>query len=254
MRILIGILVTAVLLLTALVALAPAALIDFQAKNITAGNVRLAQTSGTLWKGAGDLVVTPADLRIPLAWTINALPLLHVELAGTVAAGTGVAPGDFSLRRDGFALRNIRLAVPASALAKSGGVPGIFAALGGNVDVQVDTLTRNGDQLDGRFSARWQNASLPGPRPDARVGLGDLRVDVAGSGPELPGTIVNAGGDVELNGTVAVSTSLARINAVVRPRTGLDSERSQAIEAALRMVGQPDGSGGFRVAWTTPIK
>ena len=105
-----------------------------------------------------------------------------------------------------------------------------------------------------RFTARWQNASLPGPRPDLRISLGDLRVDVAGSGSELPGTLANLGGDVELSGTVALSATSARVNAVVRSRGAIDSERGKAIDAALRVIGQPDGAGGFRLAWSTPLR
>jgi general secretion pathway protein N len=254
MRILIAILVTALLLAVAIVALAPAGLVDFETKKLTAGNVRLAQSSGTLWKGSGDLVLTAADARVPLAWTIEPWPLLHGEVAGTIGTGAGGASGTFSVRRDGFSLRDIHLALPATAIMRASGSPAMLAAVGGTIDVQVNTLSKNGDQLDGRFTARWQNASLPGPRPEARIGLGDVRVDVAGTGAELPGTVGNVGGDVELSGTVALSTTAARISAVVRPRAGVDSERSQAIEAALRVVGQPDGSGGFRVAWTAPLK
>jgi hypothetical protein len=253
MRILIAIVVTVLLLAAALVALAPAALIDMEARNLSGGSVRLAQTSGTIWNGAGDIVLTPGDVRVPLTWQLDPLPMLRGELTGTVTAGAGT-PGTFAVGRDHFSLSHVSLALPAPALMRAGNAPAVLAAVGGTIDAQVNTLARNGDQLDGGFSARWRDASLPGPRPDVRIALGDLRVDVAGSGTELPGTIANVGGDVELSGTVALSVATARINAVVRPRVAIDSERGQAIDAALRVMGQPDGSGGFRLAWTAPLR
>jgi len=39
------------------------------------------------------------------------------------------------------------------------------------------------------------------------------------------------------------------VDARLKPRAGIDAERSRAITAALSMLGSADDAGGFRVAW-----
>jgi hypothetical protein len=69
----------------------------------------------------------------------------------------------------------------------------------------------------------------------------------------MKGALSNVGGDIEITGTlILAATGAARIEALLKPRAGLDAERSSAITAALSMLGSADGSGGFRVAWQAP--
>jgi hypothetical protein len=104
--------------------------------------------------------------------------------------------------------------------------------------------------FEGGFIARWQGASLPGPRPDVRIALGDVRLDAVANGGEIKGALANVAGDIEITGALTLSaTGAARVDARLKPRAGIDAERSRAITAALSMLGSADDSGGFRVAW-----
>jgi general secretion pathway protein N len=254
MRFLLLFVVAAVVVIVALAVRAPATLIDSQIKNVMAGNVRLSDATGTIWDGAGVFTLTSSGLRIPVRWKIDALPLLRGEVSGTVATSTTTSPGEFVLDGHHVTLRNVGVSMPMDALLRSSGVGAPFAAAGGTVDVHVDTLTRRDDGVDGSLSATWSNATVPGPRPDTRYALGDVRVDASGSGPEIPGTVSNTGGDVDIKGNLTLSGSAARGEVVISPRPGIDGDRASAINAALSAVGQPNGAGGFRLVWSTRMR
>ena len=81
--------------------------------------------------------------------------------------------------------------------------------------------------------------------------LGEVRIELAGDGRELRGTLQNSGGDVDVVGSVAISVAgLPRLDAMIKPRPALDQDRADAIAAALNMLGVSDGQGAWRVTWT----
>jgi hypothetical protein len=244
----------ACLLAAAVVVEAPAALLDRQLDTLTHGRVRVADAAGTVWNGSGTLIVLPYVARLPVLWHIDALPLLRSRLSGTLGPDTTeLQQATFDLGSDDFAVRRFAVALPAEALLRAADAPAVVAAAGGTVAVRADTFAMRRGVFEGAFTARWQGASLPGPRPEVRVALGEVRLDGVGDGGEIKGALSNVGGDIEINGTlVLAATGAARAEARMRPRAGVDAERSKAIVAALSMIGSADDSGGFRVAWQAP--
>jgi general secretion pathway protein N len=246
--------VGAALLLLAVSIMAPAALLDGRLDAMSAGKLRLSNASGTLWNGAGDIRVLPGDTRIPVAWHIAAWPLLQGQLRGTFATLDDAAPASFILSRNEKVLRNVALAVPADVLLNAAGVPVALATAGGNVGLRIGELTWRDDRIDGQLVLRWDRATLQatpvGLRLSPRVALGDVRFDGTGQGSALAGTLTNAGGDVEINGSASISpTGAARVDATVRPQAGIDADRANAIGLVLGAIGQPDGSGAFHITW-----
>lgn len=254
MRFLFVLFLVIALLVVAFAVRAPATLIDRQVENATAGNVRLSDATGTIWEGAGFINVSPGGVRVPVKWKIDALPLLHGELSGTLIGSTNASNGAFSLDRGHATLKNISVSSPMDALLRSAGVPAPLNAAGGTLDVHIDTLTRRDNGIEGSFAATWSNASLPGPRADARYALGDIRVDASGNGPEIPGTVTNIGGDVDIKGAVTLTASGARADVTIAPRAGVDEMRTRDINAALSAVGQANGAGGFRLVWSGAVQ
>ncbi len=250
MRAFLAIGLTVAALAFALAILAPATLVDSRVGAMTAGRVRVTHAAGTVWNGSGDISVPAAELRLPVVWHVERLPLLWAEIHGTLSE-QGNTPAVFDIGRDRYDVRNLTLSLPANALLRAFGAPAMIADAGGRVDIHVGRLSKQHDALDGQVEARWLDASLPGPRPDARIALGDVRIEGAGSGAKLVGTIANAGGSVDIAGSIAVTASGdTGIDALIRPRDGLDVERSNAIAAVLSMIGRADGTGAYRVAWT----
>jgi general secretion pathway protein N len=242
----------AVLLLAAAVAVeAPAALVDRQLDALTDGRLRVADAAGTIWNGSGTLVLLPYAARIRVLWHLDALPLLRSRVSGTLGRdSTPSQEATFDLGSDDFTVRGLALALPAEALLRASDAPAAVSGAGGIVDVRADAFSMRHGVFDGGFVARWQGASLPGPRPEVRVALGDVRLDATGSGGAIRGVLSNEGGDIEINGTLTLAAAgAARVEARLKPRPGVDAERSKAIGAALSMIGAADDSGGFRVVW-----
>lgn len=249
MRALSAIGLTVAALALALVILAPATLVDDRVSALTGGRLRIANASGTVWSGAGDVSAPAANLRIPVAWRIERLPLLWAELRGTVSE-PGNPPVAFVIGRDRYDVRNVTLSLPAAMLLRALGAPAVIADAGGLIDVHVERLSKAHEALEGQIEARWLDASLPGPRPDVRIALGDVRIESTGRGGRLAGTIANTGGNVDIAGSIGVDAALeASIDALVRPRNQLDAERSNALAAALSLIGRGDGTGAYRVVW-----
>jgi len=242
-------------LLAAAVAIeAPATLVDRQLDSLTGGRMRVADAAGTIWNGSGALILLPYAARVPVQWHIDALPLLRSRLSGTLARDAAESsPSTFDLGSDDFALRRFAVAFPAEALLRATDAPAAVTAAGGTVDLRADAFAMRRGMFEGGFIARWQGASLPGPRPEVRVALGDIHLEGVGNGGEMKGALSNVGGDIEITGTlILAATGAARMEARLKPRAGLDAERSSAITAALSMLGSADSSGGFRVAWQAP--
>jgi len=175
-------------------------------------------------------------------------------LSGTLARDAAESsPSTFDLGSDDFALRRFAVALPAEALLRATDAPAAVTAAGGSVDLRADAFAMRRGLFEGGFIARWQGASLPGPRPEVRIALGDIRLEGVGNGGEMKGALSNVGGDIEIAGTlILAATGAARMETRLKPRAGLDAERSSAITAALSMLGSADGSGGFRLAWQAP--
>jgi hypothetical protein len=129
-------------------------------------------------------------------------------------------------------------------------VPDALTNAGGTLVLDVADLARRGDRPEARADLKWANAAFPAPLTGARIALGDVRVAVAGSGSEIPATLSNSGGEVDVAGTLVFSTrGTPRIDARIKPRAGLPADRSEAIAAALSSIGRADGAGSYRIVW-----
>ena len=256
MRPLIAVGVGAALLLLALLIEAPATLLDSRLDAASAGHLRLTGAAGTVWNGSGALRLLPGTLATHLSWHIDPWPLLWGELRGTLGSEDKASPrASFAVAGSDFSVRDVVLTLPADGLLRAGGAPASLLPAGGAVAVRAEALTRHGDNFDGRAGVRWDDANLPGPRPAERIALGDVRFDAVGQGQGIAGTLSNAGGDVEITGTAAISANgTARVDAVLRPRADIDAVRAKSIASVLAAAGVPDGSGGYRLAWQQQIR
>jgi hypothetical protein len=114
---------------------------------------------------------------------------------------------------------------------------------------------RRDDRLEARANLDWTDAALAAPLNGARIALGDVRLAAAGSGSEIPATLSNSGGEVEIAGSLLFSTRRTpQIDARIKPRAGLPADRSEAIAAALSSIGRADGAGGYRVVWPLTVR
>jgi general secretion pathway protein N len=239
------------LLAIAMAITAPASLLDARLSALSGEHLRLAEPEGTLWNGSGVLVLLPDGTRRPLAWHIDAWPLLRGEVRGTIAGKADSAPrAEFTYAHERAELHGVDFALPMQTILASAGVPAALVTAGGVVAAHVERLVHTPEAIDAQLALQWRDASLPGLRPGERIALGEVRLDLDGRGPEIAGSLSNRGGDVEITGQVVVSAALApKVDATVRPRPGIDRDRADAIGSALSLIGSTDGQGGYRLNW-----
>jgi general secretion pathway protein N len=249
MRFLLALAIAAVLLAGALLVTAPATLLDGRLAALSDGHLRVANAAGTLWDGSGELVLLPAGTRQPLRWHLDAWPLLRGELRATLAGEEqGVPAATVVYGQNHLELRALALTLPVESVLPL--VTTTKLALGGTLLMQVDHLLWVGDTLDAQLRVQWQDASVPAPRADAPIALGEVRIDLGGRGSELSGPVSNRGGEVEISGQVVVAAAgTASLEMNLRPRAA-ERERADMVAGALATLGASDGQGGYRVRWT----
>ena len=248
MRTAIAIVAGVALLLLGLVITAPATIIDGRLDAATDGRVRLADTTGTIWNGAGTLRVAQASGAIDIAWRVEPLPLLWGELRGTLVSGDDVSPkAAFVVSRASVDLRDAALSFPADTLLRAAGAPALVGA-GGTLALRSPAIGMSGEAITGQAALRWDDATLSMPGTALRIALGEVHFDGTGQGRWLSGALANTGGEVEIAGTAGLSADGApRVNATLRLRGGIDGRRTTAIALALGLIGRPSGDGGFMI-------
>ena len=240
----------AVLLAITLLIIAPAALLDARINALSDGRVRLANAAGTLWHGSGELVVLPAGTHQPLFWRLDAWPLLRGEIRATIAVDAdGARSATVAYGRDRLDVRDLDVSLPAQSVLLAA-APKTPLGFGGSLALHVERFVQLPDVLDVQLSGEWRDGSVRGSSADAPISLGDVRIALNGRGAEVNGPLRNSGGDVEIDGQVAVGAAgTVRLDATVRPRSS-DRERADRIAVALAALGAPDGRGGYRLTWT----
>jgi len=240
----------AILIVLALIITAPASLLEGRLAKISGGRAQISSANGTLWRGAGELVLDDGVGR-RVAWRLDPWAALRGELRGTLS-GDGAAPdARFAVGRDRVELDGVSLVMPVSALLRTAGVSSLLATAGGEVAIRIDRLVRDTDAIDVQLALQWRDASIAGLGSAPPMALGDIQAELSGRGAEVSGPITNRGGEVELAGKATASASgSTRLEANIRPRPGIDKAHADAIAKTLAAVAVPDGQGGYRIVWS----
>jgi hypothetical protein len=114
--------------------------------------------------------------------------------------------------------------------------------------LRIERLSQRPDLIDAQLGLQWNDASVPALTPGERIGLGDVRVDLAGRGAVITGPVRNAGGEVEIDGQVVLAAAgTMQLTATLRPRAS-DRERAERVANALATIAAPDGRGGYTLS------
>ncbi len=195
------------------VAFLPVGTADWALERMTAGRLRLANTSGTVWNGQGRLVLADVTgitaeasagsrslqgLVIPgrLTWQVRPLPLLMGIVDATVTLDGMSQPlrltGSFGELR----VSGARLDLPSVDLGRLGSPWNTIRPSAG-VGFQWDGFTIRQGLFEGRMSVELREAaSAVSPvRP-----LGSYKVDVVSSGPKADVSLSTLQGPLRLTG------------------------------------------------------
>lgn len=237
------------LLVAAFAAFAPATLVDRRLAAATGGKLRIVDAEGTVWSGRGALADATGAWRLPLAWTVDATALARGALAGALTPPSGASSpsGTFDLASAGVTLRDLRIEVPAGALASV--LPArIPVALGGTLTVTTAEFAAGADAYRGGINARWRDARAVVGGTVANLGAVDLAL--APQDGRLAGRLISSGGDLRIDGTVTLAATSVGVDATVTPLPSAP----ELVGRALAALGTPDGSGGVRVSWRGALR
>ena len=169
------ILLALVLLVAAVVLLAPAAVLDAPLAARSGQRLRLIETTGFWWRGAGILATTDGAIRVPLGWRLHfaSLPAGTLTVEFLPAANGSLASGTLVVRQDDVAARNLHLVVPADLVSAL--VPALqTVSLHGGIDIDAPSIAWRRGIVTGNVAANWRAAQVAVAGAWA-IDLGDVR-------------------------------------------------------------------------------
>jgi hypothetical protein len=201
--------------------------------------VRLANARGTLWSGAAEIVVANGRWTLPVAWQLEAWPLLRGEARIALRPLDGAAgnTADVVVRDGAIEARDVSLAMPAAALDLPAGV-----SAGGELRVTSHALTLATNLHQGNVRVDWirPRIALPGV---GVVDLGAASATLAGEGARWRGPVEARGGALVVDGEAIVDGMGADLSLALVPQPGA--------QAALRaLLGPADAQGTVRLRAT----
>ena len=228
----------------ALIATAPATLVDAGLRRASDGRLRLAEAQGTLWSGTGQLEIRDAGGRTGVAktldWRVVPGSLLRGHLVCEVGLDQAAKRFPVTISVSRIELANADISLPAAVLGL--GVPKL-APLGltGNVLVHVTTLSIGRSATRGGATLQWRSAgsALTPVSP-----LGDYELRIEGEGPVIRATLRTLQGPLQLDGKGSWTRgdspaflSIARVPA----------QHQQQLAPLLRLIAVERGDGSFEL-------
>jgi general secretion pathway protein N len=192
-------------------AFAPASFFDLALREATVGRVRLADTSGTIWRGSATLVL--ADVAEPgetartvmrgmalpgrVSWTLRPLPLVIGLVDATLSIDPARPPVRISGNPTELRVGAGSLDLPSAELSRLGS-PWNTIRPSAALSMRWNALVIRQGVLDGRASIELRDtASAMTPvRP-----LGTYRIDVTGTGRNVSLSLATLSGPLQLQGT-----------------------------------------------------
>ena len=184
----------------ALIAIAPATLVDAGLQQGTQGRLRLTEARGTLWSGSGQMEIRAAGgqsvLSESLAWRIVPASLLRGQLVCEIGLAQAERHFPVTLSLSRIELANANISLPAAVLEL--GVPKL-APLGltGNVAIHVTSLSIARDAIVGSATVHWRAA---GSALSPLSPLGDYEIQLNAEGGTVNALLGTIKGPLWLDG------------------------------------------------------
>ncbi|HEV8259156.1 MAG TPA: type II secretion system protein N [Burkholderiales bacterium] len=228
----------------AVIATAPATLIDAGLQRTSDGRLRLAEAQGPLWSGSGQIEVRDSGGRIGVAknvaWRFLPESLLRGHLVCEVGLDQSAKRFPVTISLSRIELANADISLPAKVLGL--GVPKL-APLGltGDVLLHVASLTIERKEMRGNATLQWRDAgSVLAPISP----LGDYELRLDGEGATVHAYLRTIQGPLRLegkgswaNGNHPVFLATARVPA----------QHQQQLAPLLRLIAVDRGEGSFEL-------
>ena len=184
----------------ALIATAPATLLDARLRDASNGRLRIAEAQGTLWSGTGLLELRDergrSGLARTLAWRLMPATLLRARLGYEVELGPLSRPFPVTISWSRIELAEADISLPAVAL---GHVVPKLATLGltGDMNLRIPRLSIGRDSTQGDATVQWRSA---GSALSPVAPLGDYELRIRGEGSTVRTTLHTLAGPLQLDG------------------------------------------------------
>ena len=184
----------------ALIAFAPATLVDARLERASGGRLRLAEAQGSLWSGAGWIEIRDAHGRAGvakrLAWRVLPGSLLRARLVAEVELDQAARPFPVTISLSRIEIADAGISVPAAVLGL--GMPRIAPLrLTGDVLVDIPRLSVGRGRMDGDATLKWRAA---GSALAPIAPLGDYEVRFKAVGPAVHAALRTLEGPLQLDG------------------------------------------------------
>ena len=228
----------------AIIATAPATLVDSRLQQASNGRLRLAEAHGTLWSGSGQIEVRDSGGRIGvaknLAWRFLPESLLRGHLVCEVELDQSAKRFPVTISLSRIAVANADISLPATVLGM--GVPKL-APLGltGDVLLHVASLTIERKDMQGNATLQWRNAGSV-LTPISPLGDYELRLD--GEGATVHAYLRTIQGPLRLDGKGSWANGK---NPVFLATAQVGAEHQQQLAPLLRLIAVERGEGNFEL-------
>lgn len=228
----------------AVIAHAPATLVDAGLQRISHGKLRLAEAQGTLWSGSGQIEMRDSGGRSGVAksfaWHVLPESLLRGHLVCKVELEQTAKPFMVTISLYKIELANADISLPATVLGL--GVPKL-APLGltGDVLLHIASLSIERKRMQGNATLQWRDAgsALAPISP-----LGDYELNLDGDGATAHALLRTMQGPLQLDGKGSwVSGDNPDFIAIAR----VLPQHQQQISPLLRMIAVDRGDGSFEL-------
>lgn len=228
----------------ALAVTAPATLIDARLAQASAGRLRLAEASGTVWSGTGEIEIRDANrssgVAKSMAWRIRPAYLLRGKLQYEITLDRALRhfPVTISLSRIEVADADINL--PAAALGV--GVPKL-APLGltGDMLLHIARLTLERGSIQGSATLQWRGAGSAFTRISP---LGDYELRLQGDGAAVRASLRTLKGPLQLDGQGSWASGR---NPAFQGSARVAPPQYQQLAPLLRMIAVERSEGRFEL-------
>lgn len=228
-----------------LIAAAPATLIDARLRQASEGRVRLAEASGTLWSGTGQIEMRDMNRRTGIAKTIawRVLPayFLRGKLRYEVALDPAVKRFPVTLSLSRIEVAEADITVPAAVLGL--GVPELAPLeLTGDVLLHVARFSFERGAIQGNATLQWRAAGSALTRVSP-LGDYELRLDGDGSAA-VRASLRTLQGPLQLDGEGSWSGGR---NPVFQGSARIPPQYQQQLAPLLRLIAIERGAGRFEL-------
>ena len=233
----------------ALIALAPATLIDARLERASDRKLRLVEAQGSLWSGAGWIEMRNADGRAGVArrvaWRVLPESLLRARLVAEIEFDQAAKPFAVTLSLSRIEIADARFELPAAALGL--GMSRLAPLrLTGDVLVSIPHLTVERGRMEGDATLQWRTA---GSALTPLSPLGDYEVQFKAVGPAVHAALSTREGLLQLKGKGTWSNG-APPSFLVSARVA--AQHQEQLAPLLGLIAVERGAGNFEISSNKP--